>query len=162
MAKRYSPLLPPGWVWIQHKGSDLHKTDATLGATASFFLGRTTVLLLRLAPLLPFNMMNYLISMTPVNVGNYVLASWLRMMVLLLFIENYSIGSCLGALIRWSCSEDVSDITDGWNEVSTTHWYPLVVAGVCILSPSTLPIVADSSLDLQKPLIVRIDSEPAR
>lgn len=39
------------------------------------------VLLLRLVPLLPFNMLNYLLSVTPVSLGEYALASWLGMMV---------------------------------------------------------------------------------
>jgi uncharacterized membrane protein YdjX (TVP38/TMEM64 family) len=39
------------------------------------------VLLLRLVPLLPFNMLNYLLSVTPVGVGEYMLASWFGMMV---------------------------------------------------------------------------------
>jgi uncharacterized membrane protein YdjX (TVP38/TMEM64 family) len=39
------------------------------------------VLLLRFVPLLPFNMLNYLLSVTPVGVGEYMLASWLGMMV---------------------------------------------------------------------------------
>jgi hypothetical protein len=39
------------------------------------------VLLLRLVPLLPFNMLNYLLSVTPVGIVEYMLASWLGMMV---------------------------------------------------------------------------------
>lgn len=39
------------------------------------------VLLLRLVPLLPFNMLNYLLAVTPVPFWEYVLASWLGMMV---------------------------------------------------------------------------------
>ncbi|KAL2922033.1 hypothetical protein RDABS01_013524 [Bienertia sinuspersici] len=83
---------------------------ATLGATAAFLVGRTIgrsfviskikdypkfravavaiersgfkiVLLLRLVPLLPFNMLNYLLSVTPVPFWEYVLASWLGMLV---------------------------------------------------------------------------------
>nr|KJB34220.1 hypothetical protein B456_006G053600 [Gossypium raimondii] len=83
---------------------------ATLGAGAAFLLGRTIgrsfvvsklkdypqfrsvalairrsgfkiVLLLRLVPLLPFNMLNYLLSVTPVPILEYMLASWLGMMV---------------------------------------------------------------------------------
>ncbi|KAL5227831.1 hypothetical protein ABZP36_016096 [Zizania latifolia] len=38
------------------------------------------VSLLRLVPLLPFNMMNYLLSVTPVGIGEYMLASWLGIM----------------------------------------------------------------------------------
>ena len=40
------------------------------------------VLLLRLVPLLPFNLLNYLLSVTPVNLGSYILATWLGMMVM--------------------------------------------------------------------------------
>ncbi|KAG6488209.1 hypothetical protein ZIOFF_056968 [Zingiber officinale] len=39
------------------------------------------VLLLRLVPLLPFNMLNYLLSVTPVSIGAYMMASWIGMMV---------------------------------------------------------------------------------
>jgi uncharacterized membrane protein YdjX (TVP38/TMEM64 family) len=39
------------------------------------------VVLLRLVPLLPFNMLNYLLSVTPVSIGEYMLATWLGMMV---------------------------------------------------------------------------------
>lgn len=39
------------------------------------------MLLLRLVPLLPFNMLNYLLSVTPINLGAYILATWLGMMV---------------------------------------------------------------------------------
>ncbi|KAF8401637.1 hypothetical protein HHK36_012583 [Tetracentron sinense] len=113
---------------------------ATIGATAAFILGRTIgksyvisklkdypqfqavsiaiqrsgfkiVLLLRLAPLLPFNMLNYLLSVTPVHVGEYMLASWLGMMPLTLALVY--VGTTL---------KDLSDVTHGWNEVSTTRW----------------------------------------
>lgn len=46
-----------------------------------FVLSSQIVLLLRLVPLLPFNMLNYLLSVTPVRIGEYMLASWLGMMV---------------------------------------------------------------------------------
>ncbi|KAH7666968.1 hypothetical protein IHE45_12G029800 [Dioscorea alata] len=81
---------------------------ATIGATAAFLLGRTIgkpyvisklkdypkfqavaiaiqrsgfkiILLLRLVPLLPFNMLNCLLSVTPVGIVEYMLASWLGM-----------------------------------------------------------------------------------
>jgi uncharacterized membrane protein YdjX (TVP38/TMEM64 family) len=45
------------------------------------YLHLQIVLLLRLVPLLPFNMLNYLLAVTPVAVGEYMLASWLGMMV---------------------------------------------------------------------------------
>ncbi|CAK9151050.1 unnamed protein product [Ilex paraguariensis] len=121
---------------------------ATIGATAAFILGRTIgrsyvisklknypkfqavaiaiqrsgfkiVLLLRLVPLLPFNMMNYLLSVTPVHLGEYMLASWIGMMPIT-FALVY-VGTTL---------KDLSDVTHGWNEVSTTRWlfyYSLLV-----------------------------------
>lgn len=39
------------------------------------------VLLLRFVPLLPFNVLNYLLSVTPVRLWEYILATWLGMMV---------------------------------------------------------------------------------
>ncbi|KAJ0781903.1 putative SNARE associated golgi family protein [Helianthus annuus] len=83
---------------------------ATLGATAAFLVGKTIgrsyvtsklkkypkfqaiaiaiqrsgfkiVLLLRFVPLLPFNVLNYLLSVTPVRLWEYMLATWLGMMV---------------------------------------------------------------------------------
>ncbi|KAF3791692.1 TVP38/TMEM64 family membrane protein, partial [Nymphaea thermarum] len=98
---------------------------ATIGATAAFLLGRTIgkplvmsklkdypqfqavaiaiqrsgfkiVLLLRLVPLLPFNMLNYLLSVTPP----------------ITFALVY-VGTTL---------KDLSDVTHGWSEISTTRW----------------------------------------
>ncbi|KAG5567600.1 hypothetical protein RHGRI_002966 [Rhododendron griersonianum] len=191
---------------------------ATLGATAAFLLGRTIgrsyvisklkkypkfqavaiatqrsgfkiVLLLRLVPLLPFNMLNYLLSVTPVPLGEYMLASWVGMMPIT-FTFVY-VGTTL---------KDLSDVTHGWAEVSKTRWVsampPIVVvisvvalmaAGFLIsvilmvvttkvakasldkalaedgdiegiLGSPRLPIVAEPPLDLQKPLIIKIDS----
>jgi uncharacterized membrane protein YdjX (TVP38/TMEM64 family) len=42
--------------------------------------GFKTVLLLQLVPLVPFNVLNYLLSITPVSTTNYVLALWIGMM----------------------------------------------------------------------------------
>lgn len=178
---------------------------ATLGATAAFLLGRTIgrsyvisklknypkfhavaiaiqrsgfkiVLLLRLVPLLPFNMMNYLLSVTPVRLGEYMLASWVGMMPIT-FALVY-VGTTL---------KDLSDVTHGWAEVSTTRWV-LIAAGFMISvilmvyitkvakasldkalaensdiegifgSEPRLPIVAEPPLDIQKPFIIKIDS----
>lgn len=113
---------------------------ATLGATAAFLLGKTIgrsyvisklknypkfqavafaiqksgfkiVLLLRLVPLLPFNMLNYLLSVTPIRVGEYIFATWLGMMPIT-FALVY-VGTTL---------KDLSDVTHGWGEISTTRW----------------------------------------
>uniref|UniRef100_A0A2P2J8R6 TVP38/TMEM64 family membrane protein slr0305 n=2 Tax=Rhizophora mucronata TaxID=61149 RepID=A0A2P2J8R6_RHIMU len=177
---------------------------ATMGATAAFFVGRTIgrsyvmsklknypkfqsvaiavqksgfkiVLLLRLVPLLPFNVLNYLLSVTPVHVGDFVLASLLGMMPI-----------TFGFVYLGTTLKDLSDVTHGWHKVSKTHWVFMVtgfllsvIMIVCaakvakaslekalaenaeidtILRPSMLPIVADSPLDCHNPLIIKIDS----
>ncbi|RWR94738.1 SNARE associated Golgi protein family [Cinnamomum micranthum f. kanehirae] len=137
--------------------------------------GFKIVLLLRLVPLLPLNMLNYLLSVTPVRIGEYMLASWLGMMPIT-FALVY-VGTTL---------KDLSDVTHGWSEVSTTRWVVMilglvisVVLMVCvtkvakaaldkalaenmevdgILASPQLPIVSEPPLDLHQPLIVKIDS----
>ncbi|KAK2966867.1 hypothetical protein RJ640_028877 [Escallonia rubra] len=176
---------------------------ATIGATAALLLGRTIgrsfviaklkdypqfqavaiairrsgfkiVLLLRLVPLLPFNMLNYLLSVTPVPIGEYMLASWLGMMPITLALVY--VGTTL---------KDLSDVTHGWNEFSKTRWAFIilgfvvsVVLMICvtkvaksalakalaeneeiddIVGTQTLPIVADAPVGLHQPLIIKID-----
>jgi hypothetical protein len=53
------------------------------------------VLLLRLVPLLPFNVMNYLLSVTPISTTNYIFASWIGMMVRFAFL--------LCQVVAWDC-----------------------------------------------------------
>lgn len=174
---------------------------ATVGAGAAFLLGRTIgrsfvisklkdypqfravaiairksgfkiVLLLRLVPLLPFNMLNYLLSVTPVPIGEYMLASWLGMMPITLALVY--VGTTL---------KDLSDVTHGWSEFSKTRWAVIilglvvsVILMICvtrvakaalekalaenedldITTPPELP-VSDTPGHLNQPLIIKID-----
>ncbi|KAJ9154375.1 hypothetical protein P3X46_027718 [Hevea brasiliensis] len=177
---------------------------ATIGAGSAFLLGRTIgrsfvvsklkdypqfrsvaiaiqksgfkiVLLLRLVPLLPFNMLNYLLSVTPVPLGEYMLASWIGMMPITLALVY--VGTTL---------KDLSDVTHGWSEFSTTRWLCIILGLVVsvvlmfcvtkvaksalekalaenedidsILASPHLPIVADPAVDLSQPLIIKIDA----
>ncbi|XP_024025892.1 uncharacterized protein LOC21393338 [Morus notabilis] len=181
---------------------------ATLGAGAAFLLGRTIgksyvisrlkdypqfcsvaiairrsgfkiVLLLRLVPLLPFSMLNYLLSVTPVPIGEYMLASWLGMMPITLALVY--VGTTL---------KDLSDVTHGWGELSKTRWAFIilglvvsVVLMICvtrvakaalekalaenegiesIIDSTEIPIVAEPPVDLHQPLIIKIDSSEDR
>ncbi|CAH9071858.1 unnamed protein product [Cuscuta epithymum] len=177
---------------------------ATIGAAAAFLLGRTIgrsfvtsklkdypqfravaiairrsgfkiVLLLRLVPLLPFNMLNYLLSVTPVPFVEYVLASWLGMMPIT-FALVY-VGTTL---------KDLSDVTHEWGEFSKTRW-AFIVLGllvsviliICVtrvakaalekalaenddmedlLESPQLPVVATPCGNLNQPLIIKIDA----
>ncbi|KAL4323093.1 hypothetical protein GQ457_11G002800 [Hibiscus cannabinus] len=151
-------------------------------------LNEQIVLLLRLVPLLPFNMLNYLLSVTSVRFGEYVLASWLGMM-----------PTTFGMVYVGTTLKDLSDVTHGWDEVSTSHqmlvfeiillllfFFFTVILIFCItkvakgalekalaesakqdkiLGPSMLPIVIvadNSSLDLHKPFVISSTQENER
>ncbi|CAN6975279.1 unnamed protein product [Brassica oleracea var. botrytis] len=180
---------------------------ATLGSGAAFLLGRTIgkpfvvaklkdypqfqsvalaieksgfkiCLLLRLAPLLPFSMLNYLLSVTPITLGPYLLSSWLGMMPITLALVY--VGTTL---------KDLSDATHKWSELSFGHWIHLcfflsfaVILMVCVTkvaqnalrkalaehggdmngavaaSPE-LNDVVDAPADLNEPLLIKIDSQ---
>ncbi|XP_057956795.1 uncharacterized protein LOC131150213 [Malania oleifera] len=193
--------LGGGYLFGLSVGFVADSIGATFGAAAAFQLGRTIgrsyvisklknypqfqavaiaiqrsgfkiVLLLRLVPLLPFNMLNYLLSVTPVSLGEYALASWLGMMPITLALVY--IGTTL---------KDLSDVTHGWSTFSTSRWVFLiaglvvsVILMVCVTKVAksalekalaenedidgiaALPVVADPATDLNHPLIIKIDS----
>ncbi|GFP94823.1 tvp38/tmem64 family membrane protein slr0305 [Phtheirospermum japonicum] len=165
---------------------------ATLGAGAAFLLGRTLgrsfvisklkdypqfnavaiaieksgfkiVLLLRLVPLLPFNMLNYLLSVTPVALGPYLMASWLGMMPITLALVY--VGTTL---------KDISDVTHGWSGLSKTRWAFIALSFVVSVAKAALdkalaetegvdgdsesPIAADDSESLRHPLLAKINN----
>ncbi|KAG5403412.1 hypothetical protein IGI04_009531 [Brassica rapa subsp. trilocularis] len=180
---------------------------ATLGSGAAFLLGRTIgkpfvvaklkdypqfqsvalaieksgfkiCLLLRLAPLLPFSMLNYLLSVTPIMLGPYLLSSWLGMMPITLALVY--VGTTL---------KDLSDVTHKWSELSFGHWASLILSlvvsvmlmvcvtkvaqnalrkalaehggdmnGAVAASPE-LNDVANVPADLNEPLLIKIDSQ---
>ncbi|GMI66539.1 hypothetical protein like AT1G03260 [Hibiscus trionum] len=180
---------------------------AAVGATAAFILGRTIgrsylisklrnyqkfqavasaietsgfkiVFLLRLVPLVPFSLLNYFLSVTPIHLGVYVLASWLGMMTSI-FTLAY-----VGTTIK-----DLSDVTNGWNQISTVLQVFMAI-GFCasavlliwmtkvakatlvkalaatnakmerVFAPSMLAMVPESHspMDVEKPLLITIDS----
>ncbi|EOY05527.1 SNARE associated Golgi protein family isoform 1 [Theobroma cacao] len=151
---------------IRRSGFKISKFSSVIGQI---------VLLLRLVPLLPFNVLNYLLSVTPVPIGEYMLASWLGMMPITLALVY--VGTTL---------KDLSDVTHGWSEFSTARWAFLisglavsVVLMVCvtkvaksalekalaenedvdnIVGSPQLPIVGEPPVDLHQPLIIKIDS----
>lgn len=177
---------------------------STIGCTAAFIVGKTIgrsyvasklndypqfqavsiatrrsgfkiVFLLRLVPLLPFNVLNYLLSVTSIGLGQYMLASWLGMMPIT-FALVY-----IGTTIK-----DLSDVTHRWSEISKVHWI-LMTAGLLasavliflvakiakrslamaleedgklngISVPADSAIAIEACSDVQQPLLVKIDS----
>ncbi|KAL8100276.1 uncharacterized protein LOC141686966 isoform X2 [Apium graveolens] len=169
---------------------------ATAGATAAYLLGKTIarsfvvskvkdypqfqavaiaihksgfkiILLLRLVPVLPFSMLNYLLPMTPTSMVEYILATWLGMMPITLVLV-YA-GTTL---------KDISDVTHGWHDFSKSRWVLIVLSllvsvvlifWVTKVAKSALEralvenedihnfsTFIDSPVDLQQPLIVNI------
>lgn len=173
---------------------------SALGATVAFLVGRTIgrplvlaklkdypqfqaisfavqrsgfkiVLLLRLVPILPFNILNYLLSITPVGLGKYMLASWIGMMPITAALVY------VGTTIK-----DLSDISHHWGHFTTFEWMLLVIglaASVMLIvlvsriarksldkaileieaeSKSLIPSQSGDASDLCQPLMIRIDS----
>ncbi|KAK3016241.1 hypothetical protein RJ639_006480 [Escallonia herrerae] len=184
----------------------------SIGATAAFLLGRTIgrsyvisklkdfpkfkavaiaiqrsgfkiVLLLRLVPLLPFNMLNYLLSVTPVHLGEYMLASWIGMMDAFSFqfvarykvlwtLEYVDYGDMGLAFISLKCVM-LKSAKKGANPV---YIRLIIMAYVTKVAKASLekaleenpnrdglvdtpgvPIRAEPSLDLENALIIKID-----
>ncbi|CAK8563558.1 unnamed protein product [Lathyrus sativus] len=125
---------------------------ATIGAVAAFLLGGTIgksfvvaklkdypqfrsvsiaiqtsgfkiVFLLRLVPLLPFNMLNYLLSVTPVSLWEYALASWLGMMPI-----------TVALVYAGTTLKDLSDVTHGGGELSKTRWVRDAILNYIVMS----------------------------
>ncbi|KAM0954209.1 putative SNARE associated golgi family protein [Dioscorea sansibarensis] len=149
---------------------------ATIGATAAFLLGRTIgrpyvisklkdypkfqavaiaiqrsgfkiVFLLRLVPLLPFNMLNYLLSVTPVSVGEYMMGSWLGMMPITLALVY--VGTTL---------KDLADVTHGWSEVSTSR-IVLIILGFVISVILMVCVTKVAKASLEKALAENPDMD---
>ncbi|TYG44997.1 hypothetical protein ES288_D11G139700v1 [Gossypium darwinii] len=131
------------------------------------------VFLLRLVPLLPFSLLNYLLSVTPVNLSVYVLASWLGMT-----------PSIFGLAYIGTTIKDLSDVTHGWNEIYTIHQVSILLIWITkgakatlekalaitngkterFFAPAMLPIVPESHspMDAEKPLLITVDSSRER
>lgn len=122
---------------------------STMGATAAFLVGKTIgrsyvsaklkeypkfqvvataisksgfkiVLLLRLVPILPCNVMNYVLSVTPIGVGSYVLASWIGMM------------PCTFAFVYIGTTiKDISEIGTKEASMAAFQWWMLGIGLVC-------------------------------
>ena len=99
--------LAGGFIFGLKQGVILASIASTIGATASFVLGRylmkesiqnkldlklksidrliyeqgfLIILLLRLTPVIPYNILNYALSISNVNIKKFILASWLGML----------------------------------------------------------------------------------
>ncbi|RZR71384.1 hypothetical protein BHM03_00004889 [Ensete ventricosum] len=101
------------------------------------------VLLLRLTPLLPFNMLNYLLSVTPIGIGEYMMASCLGMMVLIIsgLVISAILMTCVTRVAKTSLEKALAE-----NNVQ-----------VDALTAAPSPVSAGATGDLLEPLVVKID-----
>lgn len=175
---------------------------STLGATAAFLVGRTIgrtyvtsklkdypqfqaiavavrksgfkiVLLLRLVPLLPFNVLNYLLSVTPISNTSYILATWFGVMPM-----------TLGFVYVGTTIKDIADISHGGAHFTRAR---IIMLGVGLVATIVVAVLvtriardalrtaleesgendiekmvasgaSDNQVDVLQPLIIRIDS----
>ncbi len=121
--------LAAGYLFGVVYGTALVSVSSVLGATAAFLVGRSlgrgwvrekigadgrlaaidkatekrgflVMVLLRLSPIFPFNVMNYLMSLTGMSLRNFALGSWLGMLPgTVLYVYLGSAASDLTALV---------------------------------------------------------------
>jgi uncharacterized membrane protein YdjX (TVP38/TMEM64 family) len=144
-----------GPVW----GLTIASPASVAGATCSFLLGRTLlrdwaasnaasspraraidaavareggklVLLPRLSPLIPFNLLNYLLSLSRVSLGTYVLASFVGMLRgTALYVYLGSLAPAAAALA--STSQDGGTIRTVWYVAGLVATVGVVVIATC-------------------------------
>ncbi|XP_074561042.1 uncharacterized protein LOC141817263 [Curcuma longa] len=149
---------------------------ATIGSVAAFLLGRALgrpyviskmndypdiqavaiaieksgfkiVLLLRLAPLVPFCLLNYFLSVTPIGLAEYAMASWLGMMPITLALVY--VGTTL---------KELAEVTHGWSEVSITRW-AMMIAGLLITAVLMVCVTREAKIALQRALADNSEAE---
>jgi hypothetical protein len=120
-------------------------------------------------PLLPFNVLNYLLSVTPISNTTYILATWFGVMPMTLAFVY------VGTTIK-----DIQDISHGGARFTRAHVIMLAVGFVATIVVAILVtriardalctaieesggendvvLVADNEPDDRQPLIIRIDS----
>lgn len=159
--------LGGGYVFGLTVGFIADSIGSTAGATAAFLVGKTIgrsyvtgklrdfpqfqaiasaiaksgfkiVLLLRLVPILPFNIMNYLLSVTPIPIWSFVLASWVGMMPIT-FVFVY-----LGTTIK-----DISQIGSPGETMAASQWWVLGL-GLLATVVATVGISMIAKDELQK------------
>jgi hypothetical protein len=148
--------LAAGAIFGVAAGTALVSVGSTLGATAAFFVGRTVarrwvthriegwprfravdravaargfwiVLLMRLSPVLPFFLLNYVFGVTAVKPREYVLGSWLGMLpATLAYVYAGSVAANLGQALA------------GKAEVGTAGWVLLAIGLVATVTVAVL------------------------
>ena len=160
--------LALGFVYGPVWGLAIASPASVTGATCAFLLGRTLlrdwaaqkvggstraraieaaveregfklVLLLRLSPLVPFNLLNYVLSLTRVRLGTYVLASFVGM------LPGGALYVYLGSLVP--AAAELSSVAQGGGAARTTLYVVGLLATVAVVVIGTK--AARRALDAQ-------------
>lgn len=158
-----------GPVW----GLAVASPASVTGATCAFLLGRTTlrdwaarqvgesrraraidaaveregfklVLLLRLSPLVPFNLLNYMLSLSRVTTGRYVLASFIGM------LPGTALYVYLGSLAP--AAAELTDATARGGRTRTALYLAGLVATVAVVVIATRAARRALNAELQEPI----------
>jgi len=158
-----------GPVW----GLAVASPASVAGATCAFLLGRTTlrdwaarkvgesrraraidaavaregfklVLLLRLSPLVPFNLLNYILSLTPVTTGRYVLASFIGM------LPGTALYVYLGSLAP--AAAELSTAATGGGRTRTALYVAGLLATVAVVVIATRAARRALNAELEEPV----------
>jgi uncharacterized membrane protein YdjX (TVP38/TMEM64 family) len=159
--------LGAGFAFGVVRGTVAVSIGSTLGATAAFLVGRTwarrlieerlgnsptfaaldravagdgfkIVLLTRLSPLIPFNLLNYAYGLTRVSLRDYVLASWLGMLPAT--VVYVYVGSAVKSLADLAAGR----LEHSWLQTA------LLVAGLVATALVTLYIARAARRELRK------------
>lgn len=122
------------WVAARlRRGAAFDRIDRAIAAQ-----GFRVVLLLRLSPLIPFNVLNYALGLTQVRFSHYVLASVGMMPVTLFYVYS---GKVIG---------DVAAIASGTAVPKSAAYYAVVVAGLCATLAVTILLTRIASRALRE------------
>jgi len=121
--------------WIQNKIADFPKFAAVDKAIITE--GWKIVFLIRLSPVLPFNVMNYALALTGVNFWHYALASWIGMLP----------GTLLYVYIGASLSSISQIITGNYNGGIKTKIFFFVGLGMAIVLVVIVSIIAKRAIN---------------
>jgi uncharacterized membrane protein YdjX (TVP38/TMEM64 family) len=157
--------LGAGFLYGPIIGTAAVSCGSTAGAAAAFVLGRTlfrpwiqdlvgsrakfvaldravaahgfrVVLLARLSPLFPFNLVNYAFGLTRISFGRFVLASWLGML-----------PGTLMYVYLGSAAQDLADVVSGKSPRTTGQWLLLATGLAATVGVSwTLARIARQAL----------------
>ena len=151
-------------------GTIYTSVGATIGATFAFLLGRTLmrgwvekrvnaspklkavdeavereggriVFLLRLSPLVPYNLSNYIYGLTKVGLGSYILASWIGM------IPGILLYSYIGSLVQ-----RFAELGAAQQTTTTGEWVMYIVGLIAtVIATVRITIVARRALAAKVP-----------